>query len=43
MKSGAVAYELSLSQILAKGTCPICGVLKQLQSALADKVQLTGM
>jgi hypothetical protein len=42
MKSEVVAYELSLSQALTRGACPICGVLKEFQSALADKVQMAG-
>jgi hypothetical protein len=42
MKSDAVANELSVSQVLAKGACPICGVLKEFQSVLADKVQIAG-
>jgi len=42
MKSDAVACKLTVSQALARGACPICGVLKEFQSALADKIQMAG-
>ena len=35
MKSRAVACELSLRHILAKGTCPIFGVRRKSQASLA--------
>ncbi len=40
MKAEALAHETSMSQVLLKGSCPICGVLKEYQSALAEKLQL---
>ena len=40
MKADALANEFSVSQALAKGACPICGVLKEFQSALAEKIQI---
>jgi hypothetical protein len=42
MKPDAVAGKLSVTQALAKGACPICGVLKEFQSALADTIQMAG-
>jgi hypothetical protein len=41
MKAAAAAHELSVGQTLVRGACPICGVLKEFQSALAEKVQVT--
>jgi predicted unusual protein kinase regulating ubiquinone biosynthesis (AarF/ABC1/UbiB family) len=40
MKADALAHEISVSQALVRGACPICGVLKEFQSALAEKVQV---
>jgi hypothetical protein len=40
MKADALAQEISVSQALVRGACPICGVLKEFQSALAEKVQV---
>lgn len=42
MKSDAAACKLTVNQALAKGACPICGVLKEFQSALGDKIQMAG-
>ena len=40
MKADATIYELSVGQALVRGACPICGVLKEFQSALAETVQV---
>ena len=40
MKADALAHEISVGQALVRGACPICGVLKEFQSALAEKVQV---
>jgi hypothetical protein len=40
MKAAALAHEISVGQALVRGACPICGVLKEFQSALAEKVQV---
>jgi hypothetical protein len=36
MKAGALAQEINLGQALMRGACPICRVLKEFQSALAE-------
>ena len=36
MKAGALAYEINLGQALVRRLFPICRVLKELQSALAE-------
>ena len=40
MKADATIHELNVGQALVRGACPICGVLKEFQSALAEKVQV---
>jgi hypothetical protein len=40
VKADALAHEISVGQALVTGACPICGVLKEFQAALAEKVQL---
>jgi hypothetical protein len=40
MKADALAHETSVSQALVKGACPICGVLKEFQSALSEKLRV---
>lgn len=40
MKADALEHDVSLGQALVKGACPVCGVLKEFQSALAEKVQV---
>jgi hypothetical protein len=40
MKADALAHEISVGQALVRGGCPICGVLKEFQSALAEKIQV---
>lgn len=40
MKADALAHEISVGQALVRGACPICAVLKEFQSALAEKVQV---
>ena len=42
MKADALAHETSLGQVLVKGACPVCGVLKEFQAALAEKIQVCG-
>jgi hypothetical protein len=36
MKAGALAYEIDLGPALVRTACPICRVLKEFQSALAE-------
>jgi hypothetical protein len=40
MKADALAHETSLGQVLVRGACPICGVLKDFQAGLAEKIQV---
>ena len=40
MKADAFAHEISVGQALVRGACPVCGVLKEFQSALAEKVHV---
>ena len=40
MKADALAHEISVGQALVRGACPVCGVLKEFQSALAEKIHL---
>jgi hypothetical protein len=40
MRADAAMQELSVGQALVRGACPICGVLKEFQSALAEKIQV---
>jgi len=40
MKAAALAQEINVGQALVRGACPICCVLKEFQSALAEKVQV---
>ena len=40
MKAEASVPEMSVSQALVSGACPICGVLKEFQSALAVNVRV---
>jgi hypothetical protein len=40
MKAAALAHEINVGQALVRGACPICCVLKEFQSALAEKVQV---
>lgn len=40
MKADATIHERSVGQALVRGACPICGVLKEFQSALAETVQV---
>jgi len=40
MKADALAKEIHVGQALVRGACPICAVLKDFQSALAEKVQV---
>ncbi len=40
MKAQASTPEISVSQALVSGACPICGVLKEFQSALAVNVRV---
>jgi hypothetical protein len=40
VKADALAHEISVGQALVRGACPVCGVLKEFQSALAEKIHL---
>ena len=40
MKADALAHEINIGQAMVRGACPICGVLKEFQSVLAEKVQV---
>lgn len=40
MNADATMHELSVGQALVRGACPVCGVLKEFQSALAERVQV---
>jgi hypothetical protein len=40
MKADSALHELSVGQALVRGACPVCGVPKEFQSALAEKVQV---
>jgi hypothetical protein len=40
MKADSCARGLTVSPAWAKGTCSMCAVLKEFQSALADQVQI---
>jgi hypothetical protein len=40
VKADALAHEISVGQALVTGACPICGVLKEFQAALAERVQV---
>lgn len=40
MKADSLAKEINVGQALVRGACPICSVLKDFQSALAEKVQV---
>jgi hypothetical protein len=38
MKADAFVHEINVGQALVRGACPVCGVLKEFQSALAEKI-----
>jgi hypothetical protein len=38
MKADALSHEINVGQALARGACPICRVLKEFQSALAENI-----
>jgi len=40
MKASALAREFAAGPAVAKGACPICGVLKEFRSTLADNIQI---
>ena len=40
MKVVALAHEINVSQALVRGACGVCGVLKEFQSALAEKIHV---
>jgi hypothetical protein len=42
MKANALVHEASVGQALVRGACPICGVLKEFQAGLAEKIQVCG-
>jgi hypothetical protein len=39
MKPGTLPHAVSVSQALAKGVCPICGILKDFQWTVAEKIE----
>jgi hypothetical protein len=40
MNTDASAGEINVAQVLVRGACPICGVLKEFQAALAEKIRV---
>lgn len=40
MTADAVAHEVDVGQALVRGACPVCAVLKDFQSALAEKIHV---
>ena len=40
MKAQACVHEFTMSQALVKGTCLVCGALKESQSALVDEIRI---
>lgn len=40
MNADALVHEINVGQAFVRGACPICGVLKEFQSTLAEKIHV---